>query len=47
MAIFDKKNKLWQSLNNHPFDNDEISPGQRILNVLSTHGSKVAQVIFS
>lgn len=47
MATFDKKNNLWRSLNHHPYNNGEISPGQRILDVLSTHGSKIAQVFLN
>lgn len=44
MAIFDEKNNLWRSLNQHPFDDGEKSPGQQILDTLSAQSSKVAQV---
>lgn len=45
MAVYDKENKLWQSPNQQLFNNDgRISPGQEILDAISAHGSKVAQV---
>lgn len=44
MAVYDEEKKLWQSTT-RPFDDDtEFSPGQRILNAISKHGSKLAQV---
>lgn len=44
MAVYDKENMLWRSMEQHPFDDTEMSLGQRIWDAISVHGSKVAQV---
>lgn len=45
MAVFDQQNKLWRSsLQQQSFDDVNISPGQRILDAIAAHGSKIAQV---
>lgn len=44
MAIYDKENHLWQSPSQKVFHGAQISPGQKLLNAISVHGSKVAQV---
>lgn len=45
MAAYDKDSKLWQCLIQQPPNDDaNKSPGQRILDAMSSHGSKVAQV---
>lgn len=45
MEIFDEVNKLWQTPNpQQTSDDEEISPGLRILDAITAHGSKLAQV---
>lgn len=44
MAVYDRENTLWQSANQKPFDDGNISPGQQILDAIYAHGSKLAQV---
>lgn len=44
MAVYDKKNNLWRSPKEKSFSHDDRSPGQRLLDVISAHGSKIAQV---
>lgn len=43
MAVFDPDNKLWQSPLEQLSD-EEKSPGQLILDAITRHGSKLAQV---
>lgn len=43
-AIYDAKEKLWTNPEPRSFTDLKITHGQLILDVLSTHGSKVAQV---
>lgn len=45
MAKYDAVKKQWGSLEPFQFDDPETSLGQRILNLLAKHGSKVAQVL--
>lgn len=42
-SVFDVKNKWWHCLNDNQFQS--VSPNQWILDVLSTYGDKIAQVI--
>lgn len=46
MEFFGKEKKLWQTANydREPLDEDKISPGRRMLDVITAHGSKLAQV---
>lgn len=45
MEIFDKEKKLWQTQNHQqPSDDEQISPGHRMLDAITAHGSKLAQV---
>lgn len=44
-AIYDERNKNWtSSLDQVPFDDPQVSFGQRLLNGMAKNGSKVAQV---
>lgn len=45
MAVFDENSKLWRSsIDQQSYDDIKLSPGQRILDAFTAHGSKVAQV---
>lgn len=46
MAKYDELKRQWESLEQPKFNNDpKLSLGQRILDLLSKHGPKLAQVI--
>lgn len=42
---FDEKNKLWSHIGELECYDENISFGQMLLNTLSDHGTKTAQVI--
>lgn len=44
-TIYDEKSKLWSGLKQPKLQNSDISISQRLLDVIFSHGSKVAQVI--